>query len=386
MTLFDFFKKLKRKKIAEPERKISFSQIENYLEKKESENRLKEEQAFGLIQKKIDEFMVSIREKINLAKSIDIDSKKAEERFKSLTNTGREKYIESVENFIQGLESLQKKDLKKFFEDMNRIFSNFNKSTHRNYEKATILIGKEMKDILECLRNFSKDLKKIFDQNKEIIELYRKISALRQKLNQINESKETHKNIDEEIILLDKKITENEKETEKILEKIKIIKKSKDYLKSLETKEKIRLAKTELDKSILDLRQFIDFKALANFFHIFEDQMDIVKAHRNDFKTAFKKDYGDSILLLLNEAKLNNEFIEEKIREIKNKKQEIADCEKNLKEDKTQNLLSERKRIEINISELNDERDRKNKISEKLKEDNEDLKKEIKKDLEDLDF
>lgn len=385
MTLFDFLKKQKRKKIAEPKRKISLSQIEDYLKNKESENKLKEEKVFEFIQEKINNFIMGIRGKINIAKSIDIDPEKAEDKLKFLTDMGREKYLESVENFIQDLENLQKKDFKRFFEDMDRIFLNFYKSSRGNYERATILIGKEMDDIREHLKNFSKDLTKIFEQNKEIIELYIKISVLRQKLKKINESKETLKKLNEEIVLLDKKITESEKETEKILEEIEKTKKSEDYLKNLKIKERIRLVKIELDKSILDLRQLIDFKALAGFFHIFEDSMEIVKAYRNDFRTTFKKDYGDEILRLLNEAKLNNEFIEKKINEIKNKKEEIINYQKNFIEDSVEVLLSKIEKIKENISELNKEKDRKNKISEKLKMDKEQLKREIKEELKKMD-
>ncbi len=381
MALFDFFKKLKKRNIVENETKISFSEIRNYLEKTESENLIKEKQVFDLIQEEVNDFIKIIREKINIVESIDLDSKKAEEKFKSITDTCRKKYIESVENFTQSLNALQKKELKKFTEGINRIFLVFHKSSHGNYERATVLIGEEMKDIREQIKNFSAILTEMIDKNKRIIECYEIISVVRQKLDELGKNDDSHRKIEGEIFLLDKKIKSNKKRVEEILEETEKMKKSDDYLKNSDAKEKVKLLKTELDKDISDLKQLVDFKKLMNFFHIFEGQMKVVKDYETDFKTKFKQDYGDSILILLNEAKLNNESIENKIKEIKNKKQEIENCMRDVTEDAVEVLSAEIKKMKSDIDEMHNERDRKNKISEKLKISKEHAETEIKDEL-----
>ena len=85
----------------------------------------------------------------------------------------------------------------------------------------------------------------------------------------------------------------------------------------------------EIKKEISELRQIIDFKALSNFFHIFEEKMEIIKSYKDNFLEEFKRDKASKILNLLNESKLNNEKINEKIKKIQNKEKDI---EKNKKE------------------------------------------------------
>ncbi len=385
MGFLDFLKRRKKKEISEPKKEISLSEIPSYLEEKEKENQNKEEEIFNLISQEINNFEKIIKEKIKLVENFNIEAKKAEDKLRAVTEIGRKKYLESLEFFIEELRNTEKKEFEKFFEKIDRILLNFDKSSRGNYERATVLIGKEMKEIKEEIKNFSKNLRRIFKENEKIIELYRKIFVIKGKLNQINENKKNSEKIKEEIIHLEIKINENKKEIEKTLENIEEIKKSEEYLKNLKAKKRIEILEKDLNENISNLGRLINFKALANFFHIFENSMEIVKAHKENFKIEFEKDYGESILKLLNESKLNNNSIKEKFEKIKNQKKEITELKRNLKEDKIENLLSEIEKIKLEISELNKEKERKNKIEE-LEEKNKEIEKEIKEDLEDLDL
>ena len=97
-----------------------------------------------------------VKEKIDVAKSFDINLKKEEDRIKSATEEGRKKYLESVEDFMNGLNNLKKESLEKVIADTNRIFSDFNRRSRMSYERATILIGKEMGEIKESIKAFSR--------------------------------------------------------------------------------------------------------------------------------------------------------------------------------------------------------------------------------------
>ncbi len=384
MGLFDFFRKITRKKDEESEtgqEKIAFSEIENWIEGKRNEVKVREEKILVLVQDKTNVLIDELKGKITIAEGVDIESKKAESKINSLVEEGRKKYIEFVESFIEDLKSLEKEGFERFITEIDKIFLNFNKSSHMSYERATILIGKEMADIKDSIKSFSKDLVKIFNENKDIVDLSKIISLTRLKLNQISEAEETLKRVNEEIILLDKKITEKKEENQKILEEIEKIKKNEDYLKDLGKQEKIKSLEEELEKDILSFKQLIDFKALANFFHIFEKQMNIVKAHREDFQTNFNKDNGESILNLLNEAKLNNEAISEKIKQINNKKQEIIKNKQEIKKDETEELYSKITKIVLEIGNLMNQKTKEEKRYTKLKSTKEDMIKELKEEF-----
>ncbi len=336
-----------------------------------------------LVKNKTNIFINKLREKINVVEHVDIESKKAEDRIKSIVNESRKKYIESTETLIDNLNNLENNKLEEFIDNVNRIFLYFNKSSHMSYERATILIGKEMADIKKNLQIFSKDLIKVFSENKDLVDSFKIISLIKLKLNQIKDSKEILGKINETIIFLVGKINEREKENKEILKKIEEIKESEDYIKNLEKQEKIKLLKEGLEKDILGLNRLIDFKALANFFHIFKEQMGIVKAHRENFQTSFRKDDGESIIKLLNDSKLNSETISERIKQINNKKEEIVKVKQEIKKDGTEELYSETTRIILEIENLKNEKRREEKRKEKLrirkKEINEEIKEELKK-------
>lgn len=384
MGLVDFFRKITKKKAEESEigqEKIAFSEVENWIKGKRNEIKVRESKILVLVQDKINVLINELKEKINIAKGVDIESKKAESKINSLVEEGRKKYIEFVESFIEDLKSLEKKGFEKFIAEIDKVFLNFNKSSHMSYERATILIGKEMADIKESIKVFSRDLVKLFNENKDIADLSKIIPLAKLKLNQISETEETLGRVNDEIIFLDRKITEKKEENKKILEEIEKIKKSEDYLKDLGKQEKIKLLEEELEKDILGLRQLIDFKALANFFHIFEKQMNIVKVHREDFQASFKKDNGKSILDLLNESKLNNEVISEKIKQINNKKEEIIKNKQEIKKDETEELYSKITNMVIEIGNLMNQKTREEKRYTKLKASKEDIIKELKEEF-----
>ncbi|MFA4953442.1 MAG: hypothetical protein WC584_04420 [Candidatus Pacearchaeota archaeon] len=384
MGIFDFFKKIfeEDRAVENVKEKITFSDIGNWVEKKGKENEIKEKEILSLINNKINLFVKKIEEKINALKSIDIESKKAEDKIKSITNEGRKKYLESLDIFIGNLEKLKENNLEKSVEEMNWIFLSFNKNSRMSYERATILVGKEMENIKETMRIFSKEIIRIFDENKNVVDSHKIVSIVKQKLNKINEIEIEIGSVNETLVELDKKISNKKEENKKLIEEIEEIKKSPDYLKNLEKQERNKFLKEELKKEIFNLKQLIDFKSLSSFFHIFEEEMKIVKLHREDFPTNFKKDYGKSILKLLNEAKLNNEQINSKVKEIKSKEEEIEKNKSKIMDYETQEPYSEITNGILEVGNLDNEKSREEKRMEKIKLSKEEMIEEVKENIE----
>ena len=390
MGIFDFLRKLTQSTKAEkPElEKVSLSNLGAWTESKIKDLKAKEKETLALIQKKVEFLADELKEKINAAESFDINLKKEEDKIKSSVEEGRKKYLESVVSIINNLNSLKKESLEKTIADTDKIFSDFNKRSRMSYERATILIGKEMAEIKESLKAFSGDLIKIFEGNKSLIEFSRAVFLIKLKLIQFEKIEQERQKIDREIISLNNKITEKEKESGEILAEIAAIKKSPEYLEKQERQEKIKLFKNELEKDIYDLGQLIDFKALGNFYHIFENEMQIVKAHRDDFQVNFQKDLGRSILSLLETAKLNNKNISDKLNQMHKKKEEIlkleTDLENEKNKDKANELYSGSTKTILEIGDSKNKKSREEKRLEKLKEDKEKVINELKESLEKL--
>jgi len=384
MGILDLFKKLfKENKVEEiVVEKLAFSEIENWIENKIRENELKEKEILFVVGEKIEDLIKELGEKIVVLEDFDVGARKEKDQIKNIVNDSREKYIESVEDLIERLNNLEEPKLEKFIEKINKIFSDFNKSSFKNYERATILIGKEMASIKESLKVFSKDLLKTFDESKSVIDSFESLLIIKEKLDTITPIDKTLEGISEKKSNLNKKISEKEEENRILKEKVEEIKKSQNHLDFLDSKKRIESFRDESKKNILELRQLLDFKALANFFHIFEEQMSIVKAHREDFQINFEKDNGKIIIELLDEARLSNDVILEKVRQIRTKIEETENHEKNLKEDGTQEVYLRIKEVSLEIDNLKIENVKEEKRDEKFRANKKELAGSLRQELD----
>ena len=368
MRIFDFFKKIVKtdKEQEVVIKKLAFSEIGKWVEDKEKENEFKEEEIIFRVKEKINVLTKELEEKLEILQGFDVGAKKEKEQIKNIVIDSREKYIESVEDLIEKLNKLEESKLEKFIERINKIFFDFNKSSFKNYERATILIGKEMANVKENLKVFSKDLLKTFDECKPVISSFENLLIIKKKLDAINLINKILEGISEKKLNLNKKINKKEEENKILKQNLEEIKTSSDYLENLSKQKKIESLREESKKNISELKQFIDFKALASFYHIFEEQMKIVKEHRENFQTNFEKDNGQAIMKLLEESKLNNNIILEKVKQIKGKIEEIANYKKNLK-DETQEIEFKIKEVVLEIDGLKIEKIKEEKREEKLK-------------------
>ena len=383
MGIFNFFKKItKTDKVKEIViEKLDFSEIKSWTERKIKENEIREKEILIAIKEKIKDLINELKEKIIILEDFDINAKKEEDRIKNIVADSRKKYIESAEELIRKLDNMEESKLETFIEKINKIFFDFNKKTFKNYERATILIGKEMAGIKENLKVFSKELLKIFEEGKPVINSFKNLLIISEKLETIIPINKTLEEINEKKSELSKKINEKEKENKILKQNLEKIKTSHVYLENLAKQEKIKLFKEESKKNILELKQLLDFKALTNFFHINPEQMKTVKSHKENFQINFEKNNGKAIMELLDEAKLNNNVILEKINQIKTKMQETAHHKQNLKQDETQEIYLKIKEVRLEIDNLKIENIKEEKRQEKLKTIKEELMSMLKKEL-----
>ena len=379
MGIFDFLKKEKEKEIISE--KLTFSEIEDWIERKGKENEIKERELVISIKDRIKNLDNELEIKLSLLDEIDIESRKEDGRIKRVVSNSRIQYIGAINNLMANLGNLKETSFPDFIKKIDRALSEFNKTSFKNYERTTILIGKEMADIKEEVKSFSKDLVEIFNSNKEISELSQRIGLIKSKLNLLDSTEKNKIGIKKTIISLDEKIKQDEKENQRCLTEIEKIKQSENYKNMLEKKEKLNILKEEFREKILTLKQLIDFKALTNFFHTNEKQMNILKEYKTDFYTNFEQDNGKRILDLLEESKLNTNIISERENLIKAKKEILENYEKEIEKDETHNLNYKIEKITIEIENLKIEKVKERKRKEKLNINKEELASSLKQEL-----
>ncbi len=388
MGIFDFLKKIfEDEKVEETKKeKINFSEIGNCIENKRKEIEIKEKKVFILIKNRINILGIEVKEKIGLLKKVDINLKKGSDKIKFTVEEGRKRYIESVEFLITDLNDMQENKPEKIIFNIDKIFSGFNKNSYLGYEKATILIGKEMEDIKSKLKDFSKELVKIFNENKDIVNSSQIIFSIELKFRQSEKIKEEVEKINQETLSLDRQIISKEEQNKKTLEEIERIGKNPEHLEYLKRLEKVKSLEIDLEKDINTLRQLIDFRALSSFYHIFEDKMKRVNSYKEDFLKNFQRDDGKEILDLLNTAKLFTENFPIIIRKINNEKEEILkDKIQNEKDGGViQGLYSKSSSIILEIDSLKNEKYQEEKRIKKLNANKNEINSKIKEEIEKL--
>ena len=375
MGFFDFFKK-KKEQIIEIE-KISQNEFQDWILNKKIKIE-KQEQEFSILMKeRISQFTSELEEKISVLHEVNIDEKKDVEKIKLIVKENLRNYIDYLEKLMIKLKEID--DEKNIIEKINSIFTDFQKKSALSYEKATILVGKEMKDIKESIRKFFEDLEIIIKNNKDIIDESKMIRLIEIENNKLNEFKKIKSEIINNIEESNNKISNLEKNINIKEEEIENIKKSDKFLEENKKKKDLEIKKQELEKDIENLSRIIDFKALTNFYHSFEKEMSIIKEYRENFKQTFHKTKGENIMLLLRESKLHNVNILNKFQEIEEKRKEIDNIV--IEETGIENLEGVIKEKKLEIEDFNSKKFMKEKKLEKLEINLNDVIKSIKIEL-----
>ena len=341
MGIFDFLKK----KLSEDEEdkkteKISFTGLENFSknikEKAEKESRAFKEQILNRVKQLEEEFS----EEIYILKKLDLSEKRVEEKIKLIVKENLGVYIYQLGKLLESLSLLDKhENPKELVKQIDELFINFEKKSRMSFEKATFIIGKELGNVRESTSRFFRDLKQIINENEDLMKDFELIETIEKNFAEI--TRQNH--AISEIRTKTKEIEESIKnliEEEKIIEKdIGFFQKSQEYKDILEQKKKLENLNQEIKKSISQLKSLIDFKSLARIYHSSEKKMKLINEYNQNiynFHELFEMDNGAEILELIEDAKLINDKIREKISEITENKQELSDIK--IGEDKTHEL------------------------------------------------
>ncbi|HKL23628.1 MAG TPA: hypothetical protein VJ895_02655, partial [Candidatus Nanoarchaeia archaeon] len=158
-------------------------------------------------------------------------------------------------------------------------------------------------------------------------------------------------------------------------EKIQEIKNSNEYIEN-KNKEKKKAEKIKkLEHEIESLKEIVDFKSLANFYHSFEREMNLVKECRENFRQIFKRSKENNFLTLLEGANLLDNKTMEKIKKIDELKKEIEEI--SIEELGIEKIENEIKDMGIEIENIFSEIKSKNKKVKQIDEEIGELKNQI---------
>lgn len=319
MGFWDFFKKNK-KQIVENET-VSQDGLQDWLLNKKKDIEKQEQDFLTFVRERASQLISELEEETSVLRKVNVDEKKAEEKIKFLVKENLFYYIKHLEKLTEKLKEIIKN--KNVIENINSALEDFKKRSEMGYQKSTILIGKEMAAVKDSIRIFFRDLEKIIKENEDLTEKIKIVLSIDKEVSNLEKTKKIKSEVTKIMEDYNSKIESLNQEVRAMEEKIQEIKKSEKFSEEMIKKEEIENKKHELEEEINKIREIVDFKLLANFFHSFKKEMNMINAYKENFKQAFSKTDGEDLLALLREAKIQDVFISNKIQDIAKKKKEI---------------------------------------------------------------
>lgn len=362
MKLFNFFRRKKEKESEEIPEDI-FLDLDGSLKKRVERSKEKEKIVLNILKENIFLFLGELSVNIGLLEGIDLKDSRSDERLKFIVMENLSNYIGHLKNLSKQLKKIEEEDAEKFIEILESTFLDFRKTSRMSREKATYLIGKEIRSVRECIGKFLEKIngfmveeKKFFDEIsalKEIAEISKKFSEINDSLLSVEEEKT---GLENELSLLKENLEENSLNIERL-------KKTPEYRESLGKKEKIESLKSDLKKGLFELKNLADFKFLFRLNHKVPKKMESISRFEENFSIILIEEEGDLFLELLSEGK-KEEFSRKlkKLRKIEVVLKETMDVKTPF-----ELLLEDKLKYENSIEEIASEIEKREKAFNKLK-------------------
>lgn len=362
MGILDF---LKKKQEIKEEEIVYKNNLSNWINLKKQQHKEKEQEFLTPIKNKIAKLISELKAEITILEDVDIDAKKVDLRVKIIIKENLKNYLHYLEKMVERLAEVNKRE--NIIENINFIFEDFDKRSKLNYEKITFLVGKEMRATKESIRKFLKDLELILKANKESFEEFEAIGFLEVEIKKLTETEENKSEVSNILNGYFKKIEDLKRNLKNKEEEITEIKKSEKYAQEDKKKQELETKNKELQENTNNLGKSIDFKALSNFYHKFENERILVKEYRNNFKQIIEKEGTQKIEFLLKESKLNNE---ETLKLFNRRKEIIQKLTEIILEDTGVNFLEKSiEKVKSEINTINSEKKIKEKKLKTIEED-----------------
>jgi hypothetical protein len=372
MAFKDFFSKIFEEKKEKHE--IKFEDINSELEKERGRITKEKERVKDAAESSVIKLVQRLKERAEKLRKINLEKVKEREQIKNTVREGLDSYAEQIQNLVEKLESAGDEN---YIEVVKNFFNNFEKASISSFERARILIGRELGDIKDALREFSKEFNEIIEENRKIFERERRVTYLESLAKRLEDEKKTGIDIKNSIKLLEeeqKRIAEGKMEKEIALENLK---NSEEYKKIEEGREKRRREMEEFDRQIQTLKQEIDLRAVAKYFHGDRKKSELVRKYNENFKNALEEDTNLEISVIVKEARGREiEFSKLRERGIKLKETHISEVERKLESSEGEITKIKTKLADIK-NEIEREKRKDERFKDKIKETEEELRDKI---------
>ncbi|MBI2498799.1 hypothetical protein HYV88_00995 [Candidatus Woesearchaeota archaeon] len=315
MGIFKYFQRNKEK--SKLIRKVSLEEITYDIEKLFNELKDKTKIIKEEINKNLILMINDIRTQINVLKSITLEERREDERLKKIVLENLKFYIDHLEKFIGEFEKIENLEVKEYISEIQLILDNFYKRSFKSYEKATILIGEEIKQIKDIIKNFNKDFVKILQENEVVFIKMNSIKEFKELNNKIKDLGKIREEIDKQTNIFRESRIKLEKQKSFFEEDYHKFKQSEEFKEDLLQEQKFKEELSNLNNKIKEIKEKIDIKLLLKCYHNDNKYNELLKSYRENFMEALESDENLEIVKLVEKASYTN--IKKEIFDLKEK-------------------------------------------------------------------
>lgn len=311
--------------------KIKINQLKEWIAESEKKNGALEEGIKKQLSTKLSELRIQLEQKNQALKTIDISSYKVEEKIKVIVRENLPYYTIHLDQLMTYIhEILNQKNstnLEDFINTITLAFNDFEKKSSKNYQKATILIGREIGDSKEVITIFTNFLHKTVREHEVFFSKKKDLEGIKKSLQEYQEVQGTEEDMKESIIKRNAMLDALKKEKEAKEKELSDYKKSLPYSQFVKLQEETRQKIQENEKDLANIKQSLNIKYLLKEFHNDRKKSKIIRSYE-DMVNALKDDSQLRIIEVVNEALLlKNAPIElsqvtrerlEKLRDLRN--------------------------------------------------------------------
>ena len=360
------FREEKKEELKKETEKMSIEELYSKIEDKLKESSKKKEALTKELVGKISLFEENLRGALETLENVDLSKRKEHEKLKTVVMDNYNLYCNHIKKLMEEIGEIKKLELMEMMKKLSLSLNNFGKRSAKSFEKATILIGEEMANTRKIINEFIREMNEVEKENTAFFEELNQIREIKEIFSELKENTAYQEEKDRHINQLKNELEKMKVEYDKMGKKIEEIKKSETYEKDLRIKAERGKDTREIERDFQNIKQKIDLKLLAKYFHLDEKKSGKIKDYANNFRQALGEDENLEIIELVKAA----QGIE--INELKGIKNILIELNKPLiteSDRKISEIEKELQRIksEINLTENNieDETKKREKLNDK---------------------
>lgn len=285
---------------------LTIKQLGDWIAESEASNTAIEESIKQQLLDKLNQLLPMLEEKIRSLKTLDISKYKVEDKIKVIVKENLPHYITHLDRLSASLNNISKTqaNLDNFINAVNISLSDFEKRSFKPYQKATILIGKEIGDTKEAIVNFTNQINKTIKENEKQFSKKKSLEMIKKSFKDYQELESVKQEIANNLNVLNQKIAQIKKEKEEKEQEILSYKTSIPYNNFIKSQEAVKQKLLEISQELASIKKDLNIKFLYNLYHKDKKKTRLIKSYE-EISTALDEDPELRIVEIIKDAALN---------------------------------------------------------------------------------